>query len=116
VDPVTLTLGSGIFIGVGLAIASLRPARIVGSPRLVLAILTAISLGAVVSMVQIRPFGLRMELDPSSEPLLPVRDPGQEVYREAVLDFGTDDIYVIAMETGNVFTQENLEILRTATT
>jgi predicted RND superfamily exporter protein len=112
VDPVTLTLGSGIFIGVGLAIASLRPARIVGSPRLVLAILTAISLGAVVSMVQIRPFGLRMELDPSSEPLLPVRDPGQEVYREAVLDFGTDDIYVIAMETGNVFTQENLEILR----
>jgi predicted RND superfamily exporter protein len=115
VEFVTVAVGLGILIGTGVSIATFRPATIVDRPRIVLTILATITLGAVGAVVRIDPPSLRIELDPSSEPLLPVKDPGQETYREAVLDFGSDDIYVIAMETADVFTRENLETLRRVT-
>jgi predicted RND superfamily exporter protein len=70
------------------------------------------SLGAAAALLETKPLGVRIDLDPSSTPLLPSGDPGTAAYRRAVLDFGDDEIFVIAMETDNVFTYENLSALR----
>jgi len=70
------------------------------------------SLGAAAALLETQPLGVRIDLDPSSTPLLPSGDPGTAAYRRAVLDFGDDEIFVIAMETDNVFTYENLSALR----
>jgi len=59
--------------------------------------------------------GIRIALDPSSEPLIRADDPGRALYRQAVLDFGDDEIYVIAMETRDVFRSDHLEALRRLT-
>jgi hypothetical protein len=40
---------------------------------------------------------VRIDLDPSSAPLLPSGDPWTADYRRAVLDFSDDEIFVIAM-------------------
>jgi predicted RND superfamily exporter protein len=115
-------LGEAIdFVGAGLVLLLValgvagRATLVIEHPRLVLTVIAAITLGAAAAIVRVEPPGLRIGLDPSSEPLLPTRDPGQEVYRQAVLDFGSDDIYVIAMETDDVFTHENLSTLRRIT-
>ena len=44
--------------------------------------------------------------------MLPASDPAKDDYRAAVRDFGDDEIFVIAMETSDVFTAENLAALR----
>jgi predicted RND superfamily exporter protein len=44
--------------------------------------------------------------------MLPARDPAKDVYREAVRDFGDDEVFVIAMETPDLFTAEDLAALR----
>jgi predicted RND superfamily exporter protein len=62
--------------------------------------------------VGLQPLGLRLSIDPSTEPLLPAADPGVEVYRRAVRDFGDDQIFVIAMRCEDVFRTENLAALR----
>ena len=102
-------------IGLAFALSVLRPSLVVTYPRTTLAILAAVSLGAVAALLRIDPPGLSIQLDPSTEPLLPSGGTGQEVYRKAVLDFGTDDIYVIVMEIEDVFTHENLGALRRVT-
>src|SRR5262245_8343524 len=64
-------------------------------------------------MIQLQPLGLRIGVDASSEPLLPENDPGEPIYQKAILDFGDDDVFVIAMETGgDVFTFDHLTTLR----
>jgi hydrophobe/amphiphile efflux-3 (HAE3) family protein len=108
-------LVSAGLIGLAFALSVLRPSLVVTYPRTTLAILAAVSLGAAAELLSIDPPGLSIQLDPSTEPLLPSGDAGQEVYREAVLDFGTDDIYVIVMESDDVFTHENLTALRRVT-
>jgi len=108
-------LESGIVIALVVAVACLRPTWVVRFPKSVLAIVAIISLGAALAVFKPAwPF-FRIELDPSSEPLLPVEDPGRDVYRQAVLDFGSDDIYIVAMETDDIFTVDNLQALRRIT-
>ena len=70
------------------------------------------SVCAVAALVAPSPLRVRIDLDPSSTPLLPADDPAAAGYRQAVLDFGDDEIFVIAMETDDVFTREDLTVLR----
>lgn len=103
---------SALLIGSGVAFASLRPSWIVDHPRIVLVVLAAITLGVAAILIRIDPLGLRLDVDASSEPLLPQFDEAQAIYRQASLDFGSDDIYVIAMETRDVFRHAELSALR----
>lgn len=96
----------------GFLVVCLRPDLVVGHPKGVIGVVTAISLGAVLAIVRVDPPGVRITIDPSSEPMLPAGDPAQDVYRAAVRDFGDDEVYVIAMETEDVFTPPNLSRLR----
>ena len=108
-------LVSGVVLSSATLAVFVRPRWVVDHPRSVLAVVALVTLIAAGAVFKPSwPF-FRIELDPSSEPLLPVSDPGQDVYRQAVLDFGSDDIFVIAMETDDVFTAENLEVVRRVT-
>jgi hypothetical protein len=78
----------------------------------VLAVTALLSLAALAALVRLDPPGLRLEIDPSTEPMLPAHDPGKQAYRDAIRDFGNDEVFVIAMETDGVFTQAHLETLR----
>ena len=69
-------------------------------------------MGAAAQLVRPQPLGLRLSIDPSTEPLIPAGDPGVEVYRRAVRDFGDDQIFVIAMRCEDVFRTESLAALR----
>ena len=97
------------------SLACWRPNWIVSYSRVVLSVVLLISFGAIALLVRPAPLGLRIDIDPSSGPLLPVSDPGQEVYAKASLSFGSDDIYVVAMETENIFTEDNLLALSRVT-
>ncbi|MFQ5697064.1 MAG: RND family transporter [Myxococcota bacterium] len=103
---------SALLVGVGVVIAVLRARWIVAAPRSVLLILAVVTLGAAATIVRLDPLGLRIDLDPSSDPLIPLTDPGRDVYRRAALAFGSDDIYVVAMETDDVFTESHLKLLK----
>ncbi|MEE2703808.1 MAG: MMPL family transporter [Myxococcota bacterium] len=115
IDPIRFGVGSILIIALIISFACWRPSWIVRHARLVLTGVLLVSLGAVALIVRPAPLGLRIDIDPSSGPLLPVSDPGQEVYAEASLSFGSDDIYVVAMETDGMFTEENLTTLRRVT-
>jgi predicted RND superfamily exporter protein len=99
-----------------LALATLlgRNARfVVGHPRAVLAVVALISLAALGALVRVDPPGLRLQIDPSTEPLLPRGDPARASYERAVREFGGDEVFVIALEfDGDVFTRENLGLLQ----
>src|SRR4030095_12358712 len=59
------------------------------------------------------PMGLRLELDPSTEPLLPRNDPERAVYQQAVREFGGDEVFVIALAFDDgVCTRDNLLLLQ----
>jgi predicted RND superfamily exporter protein len=105
-------LASAGVLGLGAAGALFRPTWIVDFPRTVLALLALITVGFGAVMIRPHPLGFRIGIDASSEPLLPENDPGEPLYQRAILDFGDDDIFVIAMETDDVFTQQNLATLR----
>ncbi|HET6304204.1 MAG TPA: MMPL family transporter [Myxococcota bacterium] len=115
IDPATFAALAAFGLVAALAFATLRPAAVVGRPRLVLALVALLSVGAAAALVRLEPPGLRLAIDPSTEPLLPTRDPARELYREAVLDFGADEVFVIAMETDDVFRAERLARLRRTT-
>ncbi len=91
------------------------PQRVVAWPRLTLALLAIVSGLAAVPLVQLAPLGLALSIDPSTEPLLPFDDPGRGVYDEAVRDFGDDEVFVVAVETDDVFRPERLALLRRLT-
>ena len=103
---------AGGFFAAGIAVAFARPGWLVDHPRVALAVVAAISVGAVAGLIRLDPPRFRLTIDPASEPLIGRDDPGRPVYRQATRDFGSDDVYVIAMETDNVFTHENLTVLR----
>jgi predicted RND superfamily exporter protein len=90
----------------------LRPAAIVRHPWLVLLATGVLSLACLLVLVRFDPPAIRLTIDPSSEPLLPASDPARAVYRDAVRDFGDDEVYVVAMESEDVFTADNLSRLR----
>jgi hydrophobe/amphiphile efflux-3 (HAE3) family protein len=89
---------------------------VAGHPRSVLAGVGLLTLLALVPLVQLDPPGFTLAIDPSTEPLLPADDPAREGYARAVREFGDDEVYVIAMETGEgVFRHAHLERLRRLT-
>src|SRR5262249_13265042 len=110
--PLEFGVASAGVLGAAAAVAVLRPAWIVDFPKTVLAILALVTLGFGVAMIRLEPLGWRLGLHASSETLLPENDPGEPTYQRAILDFGDDDIFVVAMETDDVFTHENLATLR----
>ncbi len=89
-----------------------RPAWFVVRPRATLAALAAVTLLAAVPLIRLSPPGLALQLDPSTEPLLPAGDPARAVYDEAVREFGDDEVFVVALETDDVFRRERLALLR----
>ena len=110
-EPVSFALVASLVLTVGVAIAIVRPVAIIDNPQVTLAILTAISIASLSALVQPDPLGFTIDVDPASEPLIGRNDPGIPIYHRATRDFGNDDVYVIAMETEDVFTQANLETL-----
>jgi predicted RND superfamily exporter protein len=111
-SPLAFGLASALVLGAAALIAARRPAWIVDHPRVVLGLIALVTLGMAAAIVRVDPLGFRIGVDASSEPLLPDGDPGEPVYQRAILDFGDDDIFVIAMEADDVFTQANLQTLR----
>jgi predicted RND superfamily exporter protein len=99
-------------IALATAWAALRPAAVVRHARPVLACVALLCAAAGLALLRLDPPGLRLEIDPSTEPLLPAGDPAVDDYRRAVRDFGDDQLFVIAMETQDLFRRENLESLR----
>jgi predicted RND superfamily exporter protein len=112
VDPVVFATTAGLLLSAGLWTAGLRPRVLVGRPRTVLALLCGVTLVALAALLRLDPPGLRLEIDPSTELLLPRGDPGTETYRRAVLDFGDDQVFVVAMECDDVFRADHLRALR----
>jgi predicted RND superfamily exporter protein len=111
-DPLPFAcLAAGLFAAVLLGLA-LRPEAPVAAPRLTLALLVLVSLAAAAVLVRPSPLGLRVRIDPSTEPLLPRGDPARQGYEQAVRHFGNDEVFVVAMETEDVFTAGNLAALR----
>ena len=96
-------------MGAAVAVAVTRPAWIVRWPRSVLVLLLGVTVAAANVVVAFDPLRLAIPLDPSTEPLLPASDPGQELYRSALRDFGDDEVYVIALECDEVFSTACLE-------
>jgi predicted RND superfamily exporter protein len=96
-------IGASVFTTLALAIAGRRPDWVVDYPKVVIALLLVVSALAVVELFRFDPPGVRLTLDPSTEPLLPTGDSGQDLYRSAVLDFGDDEVYVVAIECDEVF-------------
>ena len=116
---VTLDPGVVRFAGVvvavlaaSLTLTSRRPDLIARHPLVVLALVGCVTAAAGAVLVRWDPPGLHLEIDPSTEPLLPRRDPARDAYAAAVRDFGDDEVYVLAMRTDDVFRPERLAVLR----
>jgi predicted RND superfamily exporter protein len=112
VEPAWFAGAAALAIVLATAWASLRPAAVVARPRAVLACVGALALAAAAALVGLDPPRLRLEIDPSTEPLLPAGDPAVADYRRAVRDFGDDQLFVVAMETSDAFTPGSLAALR----
>ncbi len=95
----------------GLCVTALCPRWIIRFPRSVLSLLALVTLVATSALVGVDPLRVNVSIDPSTEPLLPAGDPGQALYRTAVLDFGDDELYAIAVECGEVFSVECLSAI-----
>jgi len=111
-DATTASALAGAAIALALACVSRRPGRVTRFPRTVLAALAAVTVAAGAALVDPAGPALRLSIDPSTEPLLPADDPAHDAYERAVLAFGDDEVFVVAMETDDVFTEENLRALR----
>ncbi len=108
-----LTVTAAAVIIAGLTTAWRRPQALLRARVAVLLALLGLSALAATALVDFPSLSWRMSLDPSEEPMLAPATAGRHAYQEAVLAFGDDDLYVIAMETEGVFTPDHLETLRT---
>jgi hypothetical protein len=108
-------LGAALVIAATLLVAVRLPRLCVDHPVATLLFAGAVTLVAAAYVVRPHPLGFRIDLDPSSEPLLVNGDPGKERYERALLDFGGDDVCVIAMEAADVFTEADLRTLSRVT-
>ena len=100
-DPSQFALVLAVAFAVAFAAVAWRPVWVVRFPRVILLVITGLSLLALTPLVAWDPPGLDLHIDPSTEPLLPRGDPAQEVYRQAVRDFGDDEVFVIFGDTTN---------------
>jgi predicted RND superfamily exporter protein len=89
-----------------------RPGSVITHARTVLSAVVLLSLAAIAALVDVRTGEVRIRLDSSEEPMMRSGDPAREVYRQAIANFGDDDVYVIAMETADVFAADHLHALR----
>jgi predicted RND superfamily exporter protein len=113
IAPLWLVLAGVALAYSALALVRLRPGWVVDHAKWVLAVFALISLASAVALIDPATWKPRVRLDASEEPLMVRGDPAREIYAEATRTFGNDDIYVIAMLTdGDVFTHENLSVLR----
>ncbi|MCC6765267.1 MAG: MMPL family transporter [Deltaproteobacteria bacterium] len=93
--------------------AWVRPAAVIRWRRLVLGVLALVTVGAVWLVLHPSAPNGGIRLDPSEEPLLPVGDPGRDVYADAIRNFGDDDVMVIGMDTPDgIFVAEHLHAIR----
>lgn len=99
-------------LALALLAVSRRPDWVVRHPVPVLAAIALVTALAGGVLVRWEPPGLRLEIDPSTAPLLPRFDPARDAYENAVRDFGDDEVYVLAMRTDDVFRAERLAVLR----
>jgi hypothetical protein len=104
VTPAAFAIVASALLLSGFLAVALRPRAVIRHPWLVLGLIALVSAASLAELVRLDPLRLRLWIDPSSEPLLPAGDPAQQSYREAVLDFGDDEVFVIALETDDVFT------------
>jgi len=111
IDPVVFGSCATLFFGLGLALVAIRPALMVHHPRSVLLLLGTVSVAALGALVDFGEGRFAIDVDPASEPLIRRNDPGIPIYEQAKKDFGNDDVYVVAMETDEVFKTEHLERL-----
>ncbi len=88
-----------------------RPEWVVDRAPIAIALLLAVSGAAAAELFRLDPPGVHLLFDPSTEPLLPAGDPGHELYQSAVLDFGDDEVYVVAVECEEVFREDCLRAL-----
>jgi predicted RND superfamily exporter protein len=104
---------AAVTLGITAALATVarRPDWVVGRPLVVLLLLLGVSGAAGFELFRLDPPGVNLLLDPSTEPLLPSGDPGQALYQRAVLNFGDDEVYVVAIECEEVFSQECLGVV-----
>ena len=105
-----LAVGGAILAG-AVALASFAPRLLIARSRWVVGVLTVLTLLAALGGIRFSPFGLALEIDPSTEPLLPLGDPMRALYAEAVRDFGDDEIYSIAINCGQAFSFHCLDAL-----
>lgn len=101
----------GVVMAAGFAVVARRPGWPVAHARPVIVLLAAVTTAAALGFVQLSPLGVRLRIDPSTEPLLPRGDPARADYVEAVRDFGNDELYSVAVVCGEVFTIECLGAL-----
>jgi predicted RND superfamily exporter protein len=102
-------------LALSVALGMLRPAWIVRHALVVLAAVAGISIVAAAALVSLSPPRLHLQVDPSTEPLLPKGDPARLLYGDAVRNFGDDEVFVVAMETDDVFRPERLRQLEAVT-
>ncbi len=101
-------------LALGLLAPALAPAAIVQRRRAVLAVVAAVSVAATLVMLDLAAPGLRLSIDPSSDPLLPAGDPARASHARAVADFGDDEVYVVAVVCDAVFAAPCLDALERA--
>ena len=80
-------------------------------PRAVLGVLVVVTVLAAHGLLDVKSLSFRIRIDASSEPLLALGDPAAHLYREAVRDFGHDEIYSIGVVCDEVFSVECLSSL-----
>lgn len=112
IEPHTFVAWASCLLAGGGWVVFRRPDWIVDAPRAVLTLVGCLSLAALCVLVRVDPLGITIGVDPASEPLIRRSDPGLEAYARATADFGSDDLYVVAMETSGIFTHANLTALR----
>jgi predicted RND superfamily exporter protein len=116
--PTMTTLPAFTFTATAIVIAATAfaagfPATVIRYARTVLSVLILVSVAALAMLVDARGRGVRIDLDPSEEPMLPINAPTRPIYADAIRNFGDDDLFIIGMRTTGVFSHDNLQTLRT---
>lgn len=88
---------------------------VAGHPRLLLAIVLALTLGAVSGLFDWRTGDFRAHVQTDVHAILPSSGPEREAYERFLERFGSDDDVFVALVVDDVFTPENLARLRRMT-
>lgn len=101
----------GGLLALALCVPGFRPEWVIRFRKTILAVVAGLSLLALGTLVQIDPPSLRLHIDPSTAPLLPLGDPARPAHERAVADFGDDEVYVVAVGCEAVFSPTCLTAL-----